>query len=350
MGKFAADASAGGARDAGVVPVDTLRQFEPFVAALGADVAALLLEAGVNPAWLTRKNGVLSLPVAARLLNIAAARLGRPDLGLQLANFQRGARTGNLFERVMRNAPTVGEGLVWCARHVQTYSGAISVSLDSVGQGRRRFLRYEILVPMQVDQRQAVELMLLRMFHIVVDMSGGRVVPDEVWFCHEPAAERCVYRQQFGGTIRFGRATSGFFLDDADLALPTVDPDPQIHEIAAYYIEHRFPALALPTTTRVKALIARLLHSSDECNCDEIASRLGLHRRTLQRRLQEEGTCFETMKDDVRRKLALHCLGDRKIPLGRVAEMLGYAEASALSRSCNRWFSASPRQLRKELC
>jgi AraC-like DNA-binding protein len=29
--------------------------------------------------------------------------------------------------------------------------------------------------------------------------------------------------------------------------------------------------------------------------------------------------------------------------------MLGYAEVSALSRSCQRWFDSSPRCLRKEL-
>jgi hypothetical protein len=29
--------------------------------------------------------------------------------------------------------------------------------------------------------------------------------------------------------------------------------------------------------------------------------------------------------------------------------MLGYAETSAFSRSCHRWFSASPRTLRKKL-
>jgi AraC-like DNA-binding protein len=37
------------------------------------------------------------------------------------------------------------------------------------------------------------------------------------------------------------------------------------------------------------------------------------------------------------------------VPLTRVAELLGYSEASVLSRSCARWFSASPKQLRNEL-
>jgi AraC-like DNA-binding protein len=34
------------------------------------------------------------------------------------------------------------------------------------------------------------------------------------------------------------------------------------------------------------------------------------------------------------------------MPLIRIARLLGYSETSALSRSCHRWFSASPSQLR----
>lgn len=350
MKRIQGEAPIGRALDAGVVPADTLRQFAAFTTSLDGDAAALLAQAGLDPVRLDKRDGVLSLRTVAGLLNAAASGLQCPDFGMRLGDFQRGAKAGNLFELVMLNAPTVGEALEWCAAHVQTYSGAVSVSLDPMPQRGRCFLRYEILVPARADQRQALELMLLRMFHIVVDSSGGRVTPDEVWFCHQPAADPARYRQRFGNAVRFGEQTSGFFIDEAALALPTANPDPQIHEIATFFVENRFPALVLPTTTRVRALVARLLDKAEECTCDDIASRLGVHRRTLQRRLQEEGTCFETIKDEVRREVALHCLGEAGVPLSRVAEMLGYAEVSALSRSCNRWFQASPRQLRKELC
>jgi AraC-like DNA-binding protein len=51
----------------------------------------------------------------------------------------------------------------------------------------------------------------------------------------------------------------------------------------------------------------------------------------------------------VRRDVALHYLQQPEVPLVRVTEMLGYSETSVLSRSCLRWFSASPRRLRNDL-
>jgi len=71
-----------------------------------------------------------------------------------------------------------------------------------------------------------------------------------------------------------------------------------------------------------------------------------MHPRTLQRRLADEGTVLEDLRDAVRRELAERYLAEPGMPLLRIAELLGYSEASALTRACNRWFGMSPRALR----
>ena len=66
-----------------------------------------------------------------------------------------------------------------------------------------------------------------------------------------------------------------------------------------------------------------------------MASALGLHPRTLQRRLRDEGESFEGIKDSVRRDVALRYLQQPDVSLVRVTEILGYSETSVLSRSCH---------------
>ena len=46
-------------------------------------------------------------------------------------------------------------------------------------------------------------------------------------------------------------------------------------------------------------------------------------------------------------ELALRYLRHTQLPLSQVANMLGYHELSAFSRSCQRWFGAAPGQLRR---
>jgi AraC-like DNA-binding protein len=58
---------------------------------------------------------------------------------------------------------------------------------------------------------------------------------------------------------------------------------------------------------------------------------------------------FEDIKDAVRRDMAAAYLRQRNLPLSQVAELLGYAEPSALSRSCRRWFGETPSAVRRRL-
>lgn len=103
------------------------------------------------------------------------------------------------------------------------------------------------------------------------------------------------------------------------------------------------PATAM--SAQVRSFIVRLLVEGD-CTHKRVAAALGLHPRTLQRRLREEGESFQSIKDGVRREVALRYLQQPDASLVRLTEILGYSETSVLSRSCNRWFATSPRRLR----
>ena len=74
-----------------------------------------------------------------------------------------------------------------------------------------------------------------------------------------------------------------------------------------------------------------------------------MHPRTLQRHLREHSTSFEEIKDEVRREAAYRYLSQSSVTLTRVTALLGYSEPSVLSRSCQRWFASSPRQMRQKL-
>ena len=73
-----------------------------------------------------------------------------------------------------------------------------------------------------------------------------------------------------------------------------------------------------------------------------------MHPRTLQRRLQDESTTFAQLVDEVRRTQfeALAAMPGGP-SLTQIAHILGYAEASVLSRSCRRWFGAAPSSVQR---
>lgn len=121
-----------------------------------------------------------------------------------------------------------------------------------------------------------------------------------------------------------------------------------MREIAEAYLRTQSPPPNKDFTTRVGSM-ARSLLNGGECTPEQAAKALGIHARTLQRRLKDEGSSFEKIKDDARREWAESLLVQPAVTLSQIAQMLDYADSSAFSRSCRRWFGESPRSYRMKL-
>jgi AraC-like DNA-binding protein len=77
-----------------------------------------------------------------------------------------------------------------------------------------------------------------------------------------------------------------------------------------------------------------------------IAKQMGMSERTLQRRLQSEGTSFNRLLEDARRSIAMGYLADRKLAAYEVSFLLGYAEPATFFRAFKRWTGQTPQQYR----
>ncbi len=71
---------------------------------------------------------------------------------------------------------------------------------------------------------------------------------------------------------------------------------------------------------------------------------LGVSPRTLRRRLQNEGTSFQTLLDDVRFSLAKGHLYRGEIAVAELAFVLGFSDTSAFYRAFKRWTGTTPQR------
>ncbi len=75
---------------------------------------------------------------------------------------------------------------------------------------------------------------------------------------------------------------------------------------------------------------------------EQIAQCMAMSRRTLQRRLKDSGTSFQTVMDQTRQNMARRYLRDSQLQITQLSELLGYADLSAFSRAFTRWFGVPP--------
>jgi AraC-like DNA-binding protein len=331
-----------------VVRVDALQHFEEFVEELGGDASWLLERASISRDSLKKPNAVIPYRVLINLLEKAAEKLSYPSFGLQLAVRQGGMRVLGPLEVAMQNSRTIGEAFHYCSQHLQTYSPVAQIQIEPAKAVARRSIRFEILLNRVPHQQQAVEHALGLMHHAIIALSNREVRSREVWFMHEPISSVSTYRRYFGTRVCFGKPINAIFLNSSDFDIPLLNRNEQLYELATSFIDTQYPSTANVLSAQIRVITARLL-AAGKCSHVEVADAVGMHPRTLQRRLRDEGISFEDIKDEVRRDVALRYLSQRSMPLIKVATMLGYSEPSVLTRSCYRWFAHSPRRVRELL-
>ncbi|HEX7530970.1 MAG TPA: AraC family transcriptional regulator ligand-binding domain-containing protein [Pyrinomonadaceae bacterium] len=171
--------------------------------------------------------------------------------------------------------------------------------------------------------------------------------PEAIRFTHAEPSYRAEYDRIFGVPLFFDSHMNGLLVDEALLNMKLPRTNPYLSEIMSARAEELLKSLEMSKTTRgrVENLLIPILHTG-EASMDMIAVKLGLSRQTLFRKLKAEGITFEKVLDELRHKLALHYLNEKKVPVNQTAYLVGFSEPAAFSRAFKRWTGSSPRMAR----
>lgn len=134
-------------------------------------------------------------------------------------------------------------------------------------------------------------------------------------------------------------------LNKADVLKPNPSADRYLETIFLNQAHAQFEQLQLRRFTheeQVRNCLALELVGG-QLNITNVANRLGISERSLQRRLATEGYSFSKIVDDFRAENARRLLLNQNFTVAQVAEILGYQTTSSFHRAFNRWHSTSPK-------
>ncbi|MFE3255141.1 AraC family transcriptional regulator ligand-binding domain-containing protein [Nocardia sp. NPDC059091] len=172
--------------------------------------------------------------------------------------------------------------------------------------------------------------------------TGQHVVPVDVRLrqrAPKGRAELTALAELFGTPrIDFGAATNRVTFRNADLALPLLRADPVLNRILVQQAEMTAPPRITTWSDRLQQELASMLIDG-AVTIDAVARRLLTGRRTLQRRLAEEGTSWRYELEKARRQQVL----DQPLGLTQAerARRLGYSDPRSLRRAQQRWTDVS---------
>ena len=198
-------------------------------------------------------------------------------------------------------------------------------------------------------QRQAIDLCLGHVHHITRLLAGRRYQLRAVALPHAagaPGAPLATYKRFFGVPVFTEQPRAALCLSRETMRADLSAANPALRQITEDYLARHFRVPGESVSARVRQALRRCLGTS-QGNKIGVAGLLAIHPRTLQRHLAAEHTTFEAIREDTRKEAALRYLRETKMPLGQLADLLGFSEQSAMTRSCRRWFGVPPTEIRR---
>lgn len=210
---------------------------------------------------------------------------------------------------------------------------------------------YGILDDRITQRRQDSEYSLGHTWHLMKLFSDNKCQLTMVEFEHDrPPGGDGPYRRMFGAPVLFRRRANRLHLRTEQLSVPSRSGDPNLYPILEAHVQELI-ARSARTGTFADQVRSQLTHEAigQGARAKEVANMLGISVATLHRRLANEDTTFKTISDEASKSLAALLIEQQSLPVGTVAQRLGYSETAALTRAFHRWFGMSPRDYRRSL-
>ena len=156
------------------------------------------------------------------------------------------------------------------------------------------------------------------------------------------------YRRLYGCEIQFGKEFCHLDFDNQYLNQSIVAADYELLNILTKYAETAM--LTKSDEPSMSSSVRSTIISQTNFrfpSLDHVSSMFNMSPRSLQRRLQDEGSSFQEISDGVRREFALQHITNEKIQAKEIAYLLGYNGLSAFTRSFKRWTGSSPTEYRR---
>lgn len=222
--------------------------------------------------------------------------------------------------------------------------GPLRLDLSATGQGIAA--RYGAIAGQGLPSALATtELVFL--VNLARMATRQRIVPERIELAGMPAQARPL-EEFFGVRLRSG-AENIIVFSQADCARPFVTVNEAMFRTFEPVLGARLEELQTGTDfrDRLRACLMEALPSGRAAMA-EVADRLAVSPRTLQRRLAEAGSSFQEELGRLRAELAQHYLANSDYSSAEISFLLGYEDPNSFIRAFHGWTGRTPQAMRAE--
>jgi AraC-like DNA-binding protein len=313
------------------------------------ELPKLLVGSGLSSSiFLTPEDSYITARQSMRILNNALRMSGSPDFGLRLGRQLQPATHGAMGYLVL-SSPDVITALESFADFLpmRLPFSSVHIALDDC------WLRCSLTLKIEVApsvRRLLQECFALMIQSIVESVLGREMHESRIELAHEKPDYYRRYADYLHSPVYFSRQSSTYYLPAAVAEYANASGNWDAYALAQNLCSDlltQIPAASVSAADRVR----RLLLSSPirSVTATDIAGTMFVTKRTLQRRLEREGTSYREITEKLNSELALRHLCEPDQTVESISVLLGYFDTAAFRKAFRRWYGQSPGEYRRNL-
>jgi AraC-like DNA-binding protein len=257
------------------------------------------------------------------------------------------------FETLLTTSPTLRDALKVADMARRVVLPWISIELVEEGDLARVVVGFDVPIP-NID-RFGLPLHLVSQGILAAIRKFGRNLQgtEDGFLRVEIKAPEGKFADQFepffGVPVQFGQKYDALVFERRILDTPLEGAFPALHEQAHFLASQRLGKEA--KRQGVAAEIEDIISREPDMlavGIEDMAERLGLHARTLQRRLKDEGDSYLHVQARMRHSLACQWLKQGKISIDDISARLGFSDRRAFTAAFKRWEGTTPKAWREQ--
>jgi AraC-like DNA-binding protein len=311
----------------------------------GVDLAELMREAGLAPALLAQPEARLGTGDFIRLMQVVMRRTEDEFIGLGRGSKSKPG-TFSMMAHAVINCPNLEKALLRSTQFYRLVDLPMDIRLEKEMAESRL-----VLVPPSFESRENVlETMVFISVRFWSWLTGKNLEPLTICFDFPEPPQADEFRRLFKGKVVYGSQQNAVIFPSSWLSLPLVQNPLSLSKFLkdslALIIVGNAQPIGLPE--QIRAIISKE-YGNTFPDFSQVCEQLNMTQQTLRRRLKEENTSYQEIKDTIRKDASLYYLGKEELSIDEIALMMGFSEASSFHRAFKKWTGRTPSHYRREL-
>ena len=311
---------------------------------LGLSAAALLRRAGLPQLLREQPVSLLKTDEYFALWRAIGELSTNPAIGLLLGTENRTERFHPIGLAAL-SSETFGAGIDQMARYKQiTCPEEILQEKDD----EEWSIRFHWLLAKEIEPPVLIECAFAWVLSIGRHGTRTRLSPIRVELL-QPRKHVKAIERHFGCPVICGASRNAIIFRPSDANRPFVTRNAELLGMLAPQLERELKQNNLDENfiDRIRIAIQEKL-TGRRPTIEDIADVLHMSPRTLQRRLQDEGSSFQRVLEDARHHLARNYLVNPVLELNEAAYLLGYEDSNSFVRAFRMWEGIPPARWREQ--